>query len=199
MAESAGVGGGEGAWADTAYFAEEMARYEELQRATLERGDGQYIIFNPVHTGMGNRIEGMLSTFLLAYLTDRAFIVEWDVYDPNTRLPHIEMVEDEVFEEPFPWGPDLLSARFPKKVVCSLALRIWVILDTILTDYFLCLRFVSGVSFFWEYFPFFLYYSVCNMRMLCCCIDRKGRHKVMRMLWIAWLEHLTGSDFSAGD
>ena len=60
---------------DTPYFHSEMKRYIERHNEILRGGSWGFIVYYPVHTGMGNRIEGMISTFLLAYLTDRCVCV----------------------------------------------------------------------------------------------------------------------------
>jgi hypothetical protein len=107
------------AWSDTEFFHSEMQNFVRRQEQILKDPKGKFIIFQPVHTGLGNRIEGMVSTFLLAYFTDRAFIVNWDYYDPKTNLPRILMVEVDILDEPFPWSISLLN-QFSSSVLFSL-------------------------------------------------------------------------------
>jgi hypothetical protein len=94
------------------HFQSEMQIFVEKQNMILQDFNGDYIIFHPIHTGIGNRLQGLISTFLLAYLTNRAFLVNWDYLDPLTDLPRFEMVESEILKEPFPWSINFLR-QFP--------------------------------------------------------------------------------------
>uniref|UniRef100_A0A7S4N652 Fucosyltransferase n=1 Tax=Paramoeba aestuarina TaxID=180227 RepID=A0A7S4N652_9EUKA len=108
----------EGEWGDTEKFEEEMIKFVERQQKLLETPKrSKFIVFQPVHTGLGNRLEGMVSTFLIAYLTGRGFLVNFDHYDPKTRLPRIHMIEDEILDEPFPWQYDLLTSNVNSEYV----------------------------------------------------------------------------------
>ena len=76
--------------------------YINLHRRILSSetplSEKRFIVYVASNDGLGNRIQGLLSTYLLAILTDRALLVEWDATDMSAAAI------GDLFENPgFEW------------------------------------------------------------------------------------------------
>lgn len=83
-------------------FAKKFEEYKKFHADMLKRPREQQrlLVFNTVNEGLGNRLEGLVSAFALAVLTDRAFVLNWYAQTKcNARI-------SDLFASPgFDWTP----------------------------------------------------------------------------------------------
>jgi len=82
-----------------ASFRDAYSDYTRLHARVLAGPPGEFraVVFVP-QSGLGNVLQGLVSTFLLAMLTDRAFLVHWDPQgDLNANLDDLFQVRCIVF------------------------------------------------------------------------------------------------------
>lgn len=75
-----------------------IALHKRMLSPETPLADKRYIVFVASNDGLGNRIQGLLSTFLFALVTDRALLVEWVAQDMSAAGLN------DLFDEPgFEW------------------------------------------------------------------------------------------------
>jgi len=70
----------------------------------------RYLVARMVHTGLGNRLEGLVSAFVTALLTDRVFAVDWAYLDEETTMQRNPTLEPSALRGP---GIEWDVARLP--------------------------------------------------------------------------------------
>ncbi len=89
--------------------AAKVASYVQWVRVQLGRSEGTVpiLLFRPtIDAGLGNRLQALVSSFLLAIVTDRVLIVDWSTSSDSSRLPSGEMSSmvplSDLFSTPYP-------------------------------------------------------------------------------------------------
>lgn len=80
-------------------FSDVFGRYGKLHRRMLDPStpdaERRFLVFNTSNDGLGNRLQGFLSTILLAILLDRAIILHWSASSQESFADF-----DELFDDP---------------------------------------------------------------------------------------------------
>ncbi len=89
--------------------AAKVASYVDWARAQLGRSEGTVpvLLFRPaIDAGLGNRLQALVSSFLLAMVTDRVLIVDWSTSSDTAQLPSGELSSmvplSDLFSTPYP-------------------------------------------------------------------------------------------------
>jgi hypothetical protein len=97
-------------------FKDTFQEYVKFHNAMLKRpfSEQRFLVFHAANEGLGNRLEGFVSAFVLAMLTDRAFVVDWRAQSKcNAQL-------GDLFQKPgFEWQHNWYKGLKSKAEIAS--------------------------------------------------------------------------------